>query len=97
LQACYVAGFEIQTFDRYPNTVGLVKGNCVALVRPAEDGLKLIGQPGWRMGEVMGVLVERAGQPVFQAKSETVEATAERLKELESFRRELEELMQARA
>jgi hypothetical protein len=97
LQACYLAGFEIQTFDRFPDTVGLLKGNCIALVRPTEDGLKLIGRPGWHMGEVLGVLVERAGHRVFQAKSETVEATAERLNELENFCRELEGLMSGRA
>ncbi len=97
LQVLYLAGFEIETFDRFPNTVGLVKGNCIALVQPGLDGLKLLGQPGWHMGEVLGVLVEKAGRRIFQAKSELVEATPERLSELESFRRELEELMSARA
>lgn len=93
LQAIYLAGFEIETFDRFPNMVGVLKGNCVALVQPTEEGLKLVGQPGWHMGEVLGVLVERNGRRVFQAKSELVEATAERLEELESFRRELEALI----
>jgi hypothetical protein len=41
--------------------------------------------------------VERAGQRVFQAKSELLEATPERLSELESFRRELEDLLSPRA
>jgi hypothetical protein len=97
LQAIYLAGFEIETFDRFPNTVGLTKGSCIALVQPTETGLKLIGQPGWHMGEVLGVLVEQSGKKVFQAKSELVEATAERLTELDDFRRELEELMSLRA
>jgi hypothetical protein len=77
--------------------VGLLKGHCIALVQPTTDGLKLIGQPGWHMGEVLGVLVERKGKRVFQAKDELVEATAERLSELESFQRQLEELMAPRA
>ena len=97
LQAIYLAGFEIETFDRLPNTVGLAKGSCIALVQPTTSGLKLIGHPGWHMGEVLGVLVERAGRKVFQAKSELVEATPERLAELENFCRELEELMSPRA
>jgi hypothetical protein len=97
LQAIYLAGFEVEAFERFPNSFGLTKGNCIALVQPTPDGLKLIGQPGWRMGEVLGVLVVRDGKQVFQAKSELVEATPERLGELESFRRELEELMQPRA
>jgi len=97
LQAIYLAGFEIQTFDRFPNTVGLLKGNCIALVQPTAEGLKLIGQPGWHMGEILGVLVERGGKRVFQAKNELVEATAERLNELHSFQSELEDLMAPRA
>jgi hypothetical protein len=97
LQAFYLAGFEINTFDRFPNAVGLLKGNCIALAQVTATGLKVIGQPGWQMGEVLGVLVERAGRWVFQAKNELVEATPERLAELESFRRELDELMSARA
>jgi hypothetical protein len=96
LQTIYLAGFEIQTFDRFPNTVGLLKGHCIALVQPTSDGLKLLGQPGWHMGEVLGVLVERGGKRVFQSKSEMVEATAERLSELEDFQRELEDLMAPR-
>lgn len=97
LQAIYLAGFEIETFDRFPNMVGLVKGNCIALVQPTAEGLKLIGQPGWHMGEVLGVLVERNGRRVFQAKSELVEATAERLGELENFCLELKGLMSPQA
>jgi hypothetical protein len=96
LQIIYLAGFEIETFERLPNTVGLTKGSCIALVQPTPQGLKLIGQPGWRMGEILGVLVELAGRKVFQCKSELVEATPERLAELESFRRELDELMSPR-
>jgi hypothetical protein len=41
--------------------------------------------------------VERSGSQVFQAKSELVDATPERLAELESFRQELEGLMASRA
>ena len=93
LQKIYVAGFELQTFERYPNAVGVIKGGCIALLRPATNGLELIGLPGWRMGEVMGVLVEKNGRKVFQAKSEEIEATVERLAELQAFKRELEELL----
>jgi hypothetical protein len=97
LQAIYLAGLEIETFDRFPNAVGVIKGNCIALVQATATGLEVIGQPGWRMGEVLGVLVERAGRPVFQAKDSVVEATPERVAELESFRRELDALMSPRA
>ena len=97
LEAIYLAGFEIETFERYPNSLGLRKGNCIALVQAGPDGLKIIGQAGWRMGEVLGVLVERAGKQVFQSKSELVKATPERLRELEGFQRELKDLLSPRA
>ena len=97
LQAIYLAGFAIETFERFPNAVGLTQGSCIALVEPTAQGLRLIGQPGWQMGEVLGVLVERAGGRMFQSKTELVDATPERLAELESFRQELEGLMSAQA
>jgi hypothetical protein len=95
LQRIYLAGFELQTFERYPKLIGVTKGNCVALLVPGTDGLQIMGNPGWRMGEVLGVLTEVAGRKVFQAKSDLVEATPERLAELDAFRAELKELLTA--
>ena len=94
LQRIYLAGFELQTFDRFPKAVGVVRDDCIALLEATPAGLVMIGTPGWRMGEVMGVLVEEAGRQVFRAKSETVEATAERLEALRQFRLDLERLLQ---
>ena len=85
LQRIYLAGFELQTFDRYPKCVGVIRDNCIALLVPGVDGFQVLGTPGWRMGEVMGVLTEVKGQKVFQAKSEIVEATEERIEILKRF------------
>jgi len=93
LQRIYLAGFELQTFERYPKCIGVMRDNCVALLVPGVDGLQILGAPGWRMGEVMGVLTEREGRRVFQAKSEVVEATPERLALLQRFRQDLAEAM----
>jgi len=93
LQRIYLAGFELQTFERYPKCIGVVRDNCVALLVPGVDGLQILGTPGWRMGEVMGVLTEREGRKVFQAKTEVVEATPERLALLQRFRQDLAEVM----
>lgn len=94
LQRIYLAGFELQTFDRYPKCIGVSRDNCVALLVPGVDGLQVLGTPGWRMGEVLGVLTEREGRPVFQAKSEIVEATAERIEVLRKFREDIAVLLQ---
>jgi hypothetical protein len=93
LQRIYLAGFELQTFDRFPKAIGVVKGNCIALLTPTPTGLTTIGTPGWKMGEVLGVLTEVGGRKVFQAKSEIIEATPERLGELVRFREELTRLL----
>jgi len=97
LQRIYLAGFELQTFDRYPKCIGVVRDNFVALLIPGADGLQVLGAPGWRMGEVMGVLTEREGRQVFQAKSEIVEATAEKLEALQRFREDLMKLLHSPA
>jgi len=93
LQRLFLAGFEFQTFDRFPDTVGAVKDGCIALLRATPEGLQMVGVPGWRMGEVMGVLVEREGKQVFQYKNEIVEATAEKLDELRRFGDELRAIL----
>jgi len=93
LQRIYLAGFEIETFDRFPKCVGVVRDNCVALLVPGVDGLQMLGTPGWRLGEAIGVLVDKAGRQVFQAKQEVVDATPERLEILRRFRADLEELL----
>lgn len=93
LQKIYLAGFELQTYERFPKAIGVSKGNCVALLTATPAGLTTIGTPGWKMGEVLGVLTEVQGRKVFQAKAEVVEATPERLLELARFREELEQLL----
>jgi hypothetical protein len=93
LQRLYIAGFELQTFERYPKCIGVIRDNCIALLVPGVDGLQILGTPGWRMGEVMGVLTEREGRQIFQAKTEFVEATPERLATLQKFRQDLANLL----
>lgn len=93
LQRIYLAGFELQTFDRFPRCVGVIRDNCVALLVPGVDGLQILGTPGWRMGEVMGVLTEVQGRKVFQAKAEVLEATPERMETLRRFREDLNQIL----
>jgi len=97
LQRLYQSGFDIQTFDRFPRAVGVVRDNCIALLEATPEGMKIIAKPGCRMGESIGVLVEQDGRQVFQHKSETVEATPERLEALRRFREDLENVLAAAA
>lgn len=93
LQSLYLAGFELQTFDRFPRAIGVMKGNCIALLEPVPDGLHVIGRPGWRMGESLGVRTTKGDEEVFQAKDQIVPATRERLNELCAFETELRLLL----
>lgn len=93
LARLHQAGFEFQTFERYPRAVGVIREHCIALVEATPQGLRVLGLPGWRMGEIMGVLTENQGRKVFQAKAEVLEATPERLEQLQAFRSTLEQIL----
>ena len=93
LQRLYMAGFEFETFDRFPKCVGVVRDQCIAMLVPDPNGMQVLGTPGWRLGEAIGVLVEKDGRQVFQAKDQIVEATPERLEILRRFREELQQAL----
>jgi len=93
LQRIYLAGFELETFPRFPKCIGVVRDGCIALLVPGVGGLQMLGTPGWHIGEAIGVLVEKQGRPVFQHKQELVEATPERLETLRRFREDLKTLL----
>jgi hypothetical protein len=93
LQRLYVAGFELQSFDRFPKAVGVLRDNCIALLVPSPDGLQILGNVGWRMGESLGPLVERAGRKVFVHKQEQIEATPEKIAALERFRADIKAIL----
>lgn len=89
LQQLYLAGFDLQTFERFPKAIGVLRDGCIAFLVPGHDGLQILGNIGWRMGESLGPLVERAGRKVFVHKGETLDATPERISTLKQFEREL--------
>jgi hypothetical protein len=55
--------------------------------------MEYVGQPGWRLGQNLGVLVEQGGRRVFQHKAQVVEATPDRMKQLADFKSELDGLL----
>lgn len=96
LQQLYIAGFDLQTFERFPKAIGVLRDNCIAFLVPGPEGLQILGNVGWRMGESLGPLVERDGQKVFVHKQETLEATPERIATLERFKRDLKAILKAK-
>lgn len=93
LQRLYAAGFDLQTFDRFPKAIGVLRDGCIAFLIPGVDGLQILGNVGWRMGESLGPLVEREGRKVFLHKGETLEATPERINILEKFKGDLKAIL----
>lgn len=93
LQRLYLAGFDLQTFDRFPKAIGVLRDGCLAFLVPGSDGLQILGNVGWRMGESLGPLVERGGRKVFVHKQEIAEATPERIAILERFRADLKAVL----
>ena len=89
LARIYQAGFDITQLERYPGVAAVVRNDVIALLRPTPAGLEMIGTPGWKIGETIGILVEKGGSKVFQSKSTLLEATPERLSLLEAFRKDL--------
>src|SRR6185437_5772930 len=89
LQRLYTAGFDLQTFDRFPKAIGVLRDNCIAFLVPGPNGLQILGNVGWRMGESLGPLVERNGRKLFIHKEQTLEATPEHIATLERFRNDL--------
>jgi hypothetical protein len=89
LQELYLAGFDLQTFDRFPKAIGVLRDGCIAFLVPGPEGLQILGNIGWRMGESLGPLVERDGRKVFVHKGEVVEATPERISTLKQFEADL--------
>jgi hypothetical protein len=93
LQQLYLAGFELETFDRFPKCVGVIRDGCVALLVPGVHGMQILGTPGWRMGEAIGVLTTVNGREVFQNKGQIIEASPERLAALRRFQEDLKGIL----
>ncbi len=90
----FAAGFRPIAIPPYESALCLRKGNCAALLAPVPNaGLKLLAPPSFLVAGNLSVKLKRGPGEVFVWKKQEVEATPERLKELESFRRELTELL----
>src|SRR3954451_19242577 len=93
LARIYQAGFDITQLELYPGAAAVVRNDVIALLRPTPAGLEMVGTPGWKIGEAIGVLTEKNGVKVFQAKTNFVDATPERLARLDTFRRDIVHLL----
>ncbi len=94
LERLQALGFQIVAFGLYPNYLGVRKGNCAALLAPVmPEGFVVYGTPTWLVGDNFGVRVKRSDGEWFVWKKERVEATPERVAELERFSSELSDAL----
>ncbi len=90
------AGFGLAAFPLYASYVGVRKENCVMLLAPiAGGGMQPFGEPCFLVGGNLGVRMTRDGREWFVWKKEQVEATPERLEELQRFTAEVRAVLGA--
>lgn len=91
-------GFVPVAFPLYANAVGLRKGNCAALLEPvANGGFRVFGEPCLLLEGNLTVRITEKGKSWFVWKKLRMEATAERVEELERFTAELKMHLESRA
>jgi len=94
IERLFVAGFRPIAIPPYESVLCMRKGNCAALLAPVPSaGIKLLAAPSFLVDGNLSVKLKRAAGELFVWKKKEVEVTPERLQELESFRRELNEIL----
>ena len=90
------AGFRPIAIPPYEKALCMRKGNCVAALAPVSNaGLKLLAPATYLVEGNFSVKLKRGAKEVFVWKKKELEATPERLRELEAFRNELQEILES--
>jgi hypothetical protein len=96
MERLFEAGFRPIAIPPYESALCIRKGNCVAALAPVPNaGLKLLAPASYLIGGNFSVKLKRGSGEVFVWKKKEVEATPERVRELESFRAELQEILES--
>ena len=94
MERLFEAGFRPIVIPPYENALCMRKGGCAAALVPVPNaGLKLLAPPAYLVDGNFSVNLKRRDGEVFVWKKKEVEATPEKVRELESFRKELEEIL----
>jgi hypothetical protein len=94
IERLFASGFRPIAIPPYESALCMKRGECAAILAPIPDGgLKLLAPPSYLVEGNLSVKLKRDAGEVFVWKKKEVKATPEKLKELESFRRELTELL----
>src|SRR5579872_4265526 len=95
LQRLISKEFSLVAFPLYANAVGVRKGSCAALLDPIPNGgFRVFGEPCILLDGNLTVRITEKGKTWFVWKKQRVEATPERLAELNGFITELTLLLE---
>lgn len=88
------AGFRPMAIPPYERALCMRKGDCVVLLGPAPDGgLQMLVPPTFLVEGNLSVKLKRGDREVFVWKKSELEATPERMCDLEAFRAEVSEIL----
>jgi hypothetical protein len=94
MERLFAAGFRPIAIPPYESVLCMRKGDCAAVLAPVSNGgLRLLAPPSYLVEGKLSVKLKRGAGEVFVWKKKEVEATREKLKELDSFRAEITEIL----
>jgi hypothetical protein len=94
MERLFAAGFRPIAIPPYESALCMRKGGCAAVLAPVpNDGLRLLAPPSYLVEGNLSVKLKRGSGEVFVWKKKEVEATREKLQELDSFRVEITEIL----
>ena len=95
LQRLIAKEFVLVAFPLYANAVGVRKDHCAALLDPVPNGgFNILGEPCMLLEGNLTVRIKEKGKTWFVWKKQRVEATADRISELEKFVTDLKLLLE---
>ncbi|HLZ11308.1 MAG TPA: hypothetical protein VKP58_01860 [Candidatus Acidoferrum sp.] len=94
MERLFAAGFRPIAIPPYESALCLRRGECAAVLAPVDGGgFKILAPASFLVDGKFGVRVKRGEREVFVFKQKEMEATPERLKDLETFATELSETL----
>lgn len=95
MEELFNAGFRAVAIPPYENALCIRKGECAAVLAPVPNGgWKLLAPPSYLVEGNFSVKLKRGTGEVFVWKQKEIEATSQKLRELEKFRQELSAILE---
>ena len=94
LERAFEAGFRPVAIPTYESALCVRRGECAAVLTAVPNGgLRLLAPPTFLVGGNLSVKLKRGSREIFVWKKKELEATPERLHELEQFRQDLTHIL----